>query len=541
MMITCKKTDSQIESDATATIIGSSLEDIPDTTKDDSCKSEGSVSTLLIPSGGIDIVDKTEQQEDDHPQGDREEEKFIPEGEPIEEEKVVSFSEALDDNINKEDEDINEQKQEEEFHGESREKSLEPSEPGYALDDDGQPGAHLTPLVQDVALHPSQELDPIQRGEVYKYHKSLEIDHFLTAFVILALALVIGLGIGHFLGLFFSVTTSIHSSLFGLAPDPFEQSLEMGLDQGIVDSVGGVDGIYPVQNEEKYNSRAGGSENSNVNELSGEEFLDEPLNPVDSVVEEESFSILGSIRNVFTRLGTKLGYIRKSVNSKSDVNSATLEEYYEFQCMTADDQPILVSGQPVMVRDPHSCQQYYTEGQGAGYASLTEPPSVFMELARGTFKSDDQDLDDRVIRQLWDENQELRDQVNQMRSSAGDQGDEAMAAILRDRINELLTANANLEREVARLRSTDAESVETLDKLLKTRDSLNVIGQLKIEDDLNYDKDHDDDEDDDEIKNKSMYNLSKYLSGLVKVGSQILTKQKTIDWVQAKRFVSDLR
>ena len=66
----------------------------------------------------------------------------------------------------------------------------------------------------------------------------------------------------------------------------------------------------------------------------------------------------------------------------------------------------------------------------------------------------------------------------------------AMAAILRDKINELLTANADLEREVARLRYADAargaaESVETLDKLRKTRDTLNDIvtenDQLKIE------------------------------------------------------------
>ena len=82
-----------------------------------------------------------------------------------------------------------------------------------------------------------------------------------------------------------------------------------------------------------------------------------------------------------------------------------------------------------------------------------------------------------------------------------------MAAILRDRINELLTANADLEREVARLRYADAgehkryfalefcilkisargaaESVETLNKLRKTRDTLNDIvtenDQLKIE------------------------------------------------------------
>ena len=47
---------------------------------------------------------------------------------------------------------------------------------------------------------------------------------------------------------------------------------------------------------------------------------------------------------------------------------------------------------------------------------------IFMNDVPG----DDQDLDDRVIRQLWDENQELRDQVNQMRSSAGDQGDEGL-------------------------------------------------------------------------------------------------------------------
>ena len=69
--------------------------------------------------------------------------------------------------------------------------------------------------------------------------------------------------------------------------------------------------------------------------------------------------------------------------------------------------------------------------------------------------------------------------------------------------------------------------------------NINDINLLYSKDDLNFDEDHDydddDDEDDDEIKNKSMYNLSKYLSGLVKVGNKILTKQKTIDWVQVKR------
>merc|ERR1712019_252455 len=89
----------------------------------------------------------------------------------------------------------------------------------------------------------------------------------------------------------------------------------------------------------------------------------------------------------------------------------------------------------------------------------------------------------------WEENQELRDQVHQLKSD-NPNSDEAMAAILRDRINDLLTANADLEREVARLRYNDAargaaESVETLDKLRKTRDTLNDIvnenDQLKIE------------------------------------------------------------
>ena len=104
---------------------------------------------------------------------------------------------------------------------------------------------------------------------------------------------------------------------------------------------------------------------------------------------------------------------------------------------------------------------------------------------------DDQDLDDRVIKQLWDENQELKDQVLSLKSSSAiSYGDEAMSAILRDKINELLTVNADLQKEVARLRYADAareaaESVETLDQLRKTRDTLNDIvtenDQLKLE------------------------------------------------------------
>merc|ERR1711915_656985 len=215
----------------------------------------------------------------------------------------------------------------------------------------------------------------------------------------------------------------------------------------------------------------------------------------------------------------------------------------------------------------------------------------------------------------------------------------------RDRINDLLVANADLEREVARLRYADAargaaESVETLNKLRKTRDTLNDIvtenDQLKIEvakarygepptllnskaerdvlaheneelkreleelrnekeskiekssetmhqkfenalkyleelavendvlpnknmkqDDLNTpwperrheelkndeeDDDNDEDDDDDEdIKSKSMNSLSKYLSGLVGVGRNVLTKEGTMDWTQAQKFVGGLK
>jgi len=221
---------------------------------------------------------------------------------------------------------------------------LEPGEPGYDLDDDGLPGAPLPPLPQEVELYPSQELDPsyqaIQKEKVYKHDKNLQVDHFLTAILVLALALVIGLGIGHFLGL--------------------SERLEV---------------------QEMYDNLQ-------------EERLD---------------------------------------NLQEDL----------VLCIEGD------------------------EGHGG----------------------DDQDLDDRVIKKLWEENQELRDQVYQMKSY-NPKNDEAMAAILRDKINELLTANADLEREVARLRYADAargaaESVETLDKLRKTRDTLNDIvtenDQLKIE------------------------------------------------------------
>eukprot|EP00092_Neocalanus_flemingeri_P032916 GFUD01035798.1.p1 GENE.GFUD01035798.1~~GFUD01035798.1.p1 ORF type:complete len:1214 (-),score=439.26 GFUD01035798.1:620-4261(-) len=595
-------------------------------------------STISVASDGIpiqdiqDIEDRSLGAEDGQPQYEwnNEGEKEIPEEEALSEE-IEPAGEISDDEEDREDE------VEEGSNDESGERRLELSEPGYDLDDDGLPGAPLPPLNQEVELYPSQELDPsfmaIKKGEVYKHDKNLQLDHFLTAILILALALVIGLGIGHFLGLFLSVTTSIHSSLFGLEQDPFEESFEMDPGDGGIESGPGffpfpdkktneptIDSLTgePVENDEKilpgdhlYPFPDKKTNNPTIDPLTGEPdinqeemlpgdlFIDDLRSVNDfniapeqkdnfnqqlqePVEQEESFSIFGAIKNVFTRLGTKFGYIKKSPIPDPVVHHGPgTEEYYEFQCMTADDQPIMIDNQPVMVSEPQDCHQYYIIGQAEGHASHLDPPDIYMESARTAFKSDDQDLDDRVIRQLWDENQELRDQVQQMRTNAGDQGDEAMAAILRDRINDLLTANADLEREVARLRYADAargaaESVETLNKLRKTRDTLNDIvtenDQLKIEDDLNTpwpsrrheelmnedeeeeakvveekddndDEDNDVDEDDDneDIKSTSMNNLSKYLSGLVGVGSKILTKQGTIDWVQAKKFVGGLK
>ena len=216
-----------------------------------------------------------------------------------------------------------------------------------------------------------------------------------------------------YLGLFLSITTSIHSSLFGLAPDPFEQNLEMGMDPGMID--GGIGGMFPFP-DKKYGNPAidslnGEAENNNENPVPGDEFIDDfrSVNDFDIAPEEndkfsqqlqepvepvESFSIIGAIKNVFTRLGTKLGYIKKSPNPDTVVHESAPESevYYEFQCMTADDLPILINGQPVMVSEPHDCHQFYTAGQGEGHASHLEPPSIYMESARTVFKSKDKSV-----------------------------------------------------------------------------------------------------------------------------------------------------
>ena len=56
-----------------------------------------------------------------------------------------------------------------------------------------------------------------------------------------------------------------------------------------------------------------------------------------------------------------------------------------------------------------------------------------------------------------------------------------MAAILRDRINDLLTANADLEREVARLRYADAGNKSGADENQMHVKNVHPIHLVKVE------------------------------------------------------------
>jgi len=529
-------------------------------------------STLSVASDGIPIKSQNEDNPEEQYEWNSEGEREIPE-DRIEEiaPQEINDSEPEDD-INP---------------------VLEPGEPGYDLDDDGLPGEPLPPLPQEVELYPSQELDPnyqaIRKEKIYKHDKNLQVDHFLTAILVLALALAIGLGIGHFLGVFLSATTSIDSSLFGINPDPYEQ--KFGIDDkagSIPDSdINSQGNRNPASKKQNFGAsgKIGGQGNKNPGSLNlgldennggipvSSSIVGQEKSNSDISSYENKFSLFSPIKNMFTRLGLKFGYFKRPTPHPDVLHDfQEEEEYLEFHCMTADDIPIMIDNIPVTVSQPEECSQYYQAHLPRGHASLMEPPSIFMEEAKKIFKSDDQDLDDRVIKQLWEENQDLRDQVHQYKTD-NPQNDEAMAAILRDKINDLLTANADLEREVVKLRYADAargaaESVETLNKLRKTRDTLNDIvnenDQLKIEEDFSSswtskrneelkqkqedmkvskrsdNSKHDDDEHDDEIKNESADNLSKYLTELLRIKKQLLNRDGTINWSHANQFMESL-
>ena len=101
-----------------------------------------------------------------------------------------------------------------------------------------------------------------------------------------------------------------------------------------------------------------------------------------------------------------------------------------------------------------------------------------------TKSQDDQDLDDLVIRQLKDENERLKSELQIMRNTydLDNSATEEMNAILRDRINHLLTAKADLEKEVAKLRY--AAPIVEVQENVQTKENLNKMAieneQLKI-------------------------------------------------------------
>ena len=100
-------------------------------------------------------------------------------------------------------------------------------------------------------------------------------------------------------------------------------------------------------------------------------------------------------------------------------------------------------------------QEQFADVREERMEELTESLVTCMtgEEGRG---GDDQDLDDLVIRQLRDENEKLRFELHMLKEVT-DQDNSAtaeMTVILRDRINDLLVANADLEKEVVKLKYT---------------------------------------------------------------------------------------
>jgi hypothetical protein len=109
---------------------------------------------------------------------------------------------------------------------------------------------------------------------------------------------------------------------------------------------------------------------------------------------------------------------------------------------------------------------------------------------------DDPDLEERIIKQLNEENHNLKSELAQYKKQGQDTTGISieMTSILRDRINDLLVENADLEKEVARLRYSHTAMVEadaskkglkeTERKLKEAKKTLNDITnenqQLKI-------------------------------------------------------------
>jgi hypothetical protein len=91
-------------------------------------------------------------------------------------------------------------------------------------------------------------------------------------------------------------------------------------------------------------------------------------------------------------------------------------------------------------------------------------------------QGEDQDLDDHVIRQLRDENENLKYELSMLREASNDDNsaNAEMSAILRDRINDLLVANGDLEKQVVKLNVRVNDHVNH-DDLIETKESLNIV------------------------------------------------------------------
>ena len=186
-------------------------------------------------------------------------------------------------------------------------------------------------------------------------------------------------------GIFYSVGSSIHSSWLGDKPDPMavmHQSGGNGGGNGGGDAGGGGGdaggGVGDVPNVDMNGGDMRGIHSSPIDNWSGET--------------SESGSVLSFLRNSVRRLGLKLGYIKKAdphPDVLHDFQDEDVDLYHEYQCMTADDQPILVNNVPVTVHQPEDCQQYFAQDQTEGYASIMEPPVEFVLAAKTLYKSND--------------------------------------------------------------------------------------------------------------------------------------------------------
>merc|ERR1711892_1356233 len=188
---------------------------------------------------------------------------------------------------------------------------------------------------------------------------------------------------------------------------------------------------------------------------------------------------------------------------------------------------------------------------------VTENDQLKIEVAKARYGEPPAHISTKAERDhLANENQELKSELEKLKLANHDYKNKASEKMHEKFENALkYLEELAVEKHITPYNNLKQDDLSTpwpskRHEELKTEDEgeAEILEEKDDEvddnDDDNDEKDNDDDDDDDdgdEIKSKSMNNLSKYLSGLVGVGSKILTKQGTIDWVQAKKFVGGLK